>query len=72
MCDHRVDVSVNTMKYMNNPLDGCIGPRMSPCIFSMNFSGYVYILIGEGLMINFSVTHVVHMKSEIFGNFGFF
>jgi hypothetical protein len=39
---------------------------MSPCIFSMNFSGSVYILIGEGLRINFPVAHAVHMKSEVF------
>jgi hypothetical protein len=69
MCDHRVDASINIMKYLNDPLIGCIGPHMSPCILSMNFSGSVCILRGEGLMINFSITHVVHMKSEVFGNF---
>jgi hypothetical protein len=70
MCDHRVDASINTMKYLSDPLIGCIGPHMSPNILLRNFSGLVCILRGEGLKINFSVAHVVHMKSEVFENFG--
>jgi hypothetical protein len=68
MCDHLVDASINTMKYLNGPFIGCIGPHMSPCILSRNFSGYVCILRGEGLKINFSVAHVVHVKSEVLEN----
>jgi hypothetical protein len=64
-CDHHVDVSISTMKYLNGPLIGCIGPHMSPCILSRNFSGSVCILKGEGLKINFSVAHAMHMKSEV-------
>jgi hypothetical protein len=67
-CDHRVDASINTMKYLNGPLIGCIGPYMSPCIILSNFSGSVYILRGEGLKINFLIAHVVHMKSEVLRN----
>jgi hypothetical protein len=68
MCDHQVDVSISTMKYMNGPLIGCIGPHMSPCIISRNFCGSICILRGEGLKINFPVAHAVHIKSEILRN----
>jgi hypothetical protein len=67
-CDHLVDVPINTMKYLNGPLIGYIGPHMSPCILSRNFSGSVYILRGEGIKINFPVAQTVHIKSEILGN----
>jgi hypothetical protein len=72
MCDHRVDASINTMKYLNGPLIGCIRPHMSPCILSRNLSGSVCILRGEGLKINFLVAHVVHMKSEVLRNLASF
>jgi hypothetical protein len=65
MSDHRVDALINTMKYLNGLLIGCIGPHMSPCILSRNFSGSVYILRGEVLKINFPVAQAVHMKSEV-------
>jgi hypothetical protein len=65
-CDHRVDASINTMKYLNSPHNGCIGPQISPWILSSNFSGSVCILRGEGLKINFLVAHVVYMKSEVY------
>jgi hypothetical protein len=38
-CDHRMDASIKTMKYMNNPDNGCIGPQISPLILSRNLSG---------------------------------
>jgi hypothetical protein len=28
--DHHVDESIKTMKYLNDPDNGCIGPQMSP------------------------------------------
>jgi hypothetical protein len=28
--DHLVDVSINTMKYLNGADNGCMGPQMSP------------------------------------------
>jgi hypothetical protein len=68
MCDHRVDASISTMKHLNGPLVGCIGPHMSPGILLRNFNGSVCILRGEGLKINFPVAHAVHMKSEVLGN----
>jgi hypothetical protein len=71
-CDHRVDTSINTMKYPNDPHNGCIRPQMSPWILSRNFSGFVCILRGECLKINFSVALVVHIKSEVLGNLASF
>jgi hypothetical protein len=41
---------------------------MSHWILSRKFGGSMCILRGEGLKINFSVAHVVHMKSEVLGN----
>jgi hypothetical protein len=64
-CDHLVDVSINTMKYLNDPLIGCIGLHMSPCILLRNFNGSVCILRGECLKINFLVAQVVHIKLEV-------
>jgi hypothetical protein len=61
ICDHLVDASINTMKYLNDSLIGCIRPHMSPCIHSRNFSGSVFILRGE-------VAQAVHIKSEVLGN----
>jgi hypothetical protein len=66
-CDHLVDASINTIKYLNDPLISCIGPHMSTCILSRNLSGLVYILRGEGLKINFLVAQAVHIKSEVLG-----
>jgi hypothetical protein len=67
-CDHLIDALINTTKYLNSPLIGCIGPYMSPCILSRNFSGSVCILRGEGLKINFLVAQAVHIKSEVLEN----
>jgi hypothetical protein len=67
-CDHLIDASINTMKYLNSPLVGCIGPHISPCILSMNFSGLVCVLRGEGLKVNFPVAQAMHIKSEVLEN----
>jgi hypothetical protein len=64
-CDHLVDASINIMKYLNDPLISYIGPHMSPCIISRNFSGSVFILRGEHHKINFPDAQVVHIKSEV-------
>jgi hypothetical protein len=68
ICDHLVDASISTMKYLSGPLIDCIGPHISPCILLRNFSGSVCILRDEGLKINFSIAHVVHMKSGVLEN----
>jgi hypothetical protein len=67
-CDHRVDASINTMKYLTGSLIGCIGPHMSPYILSRNFSGSICILRGEDVKINFPVAHALHMKLEVLEN----
>jgi hypothetical protein len=64
-CVHLVDASINTIKYLNGPLIGCIGPHMSPYILLRNFSGSICIMRGEGLKINFPVAQAVHIKSEV-------
>jgi hypothetical protein len=64
-CDYLVDASINTIKYMNGPLIDCIGPHISPCILSRNFSSSVCILRGEGLKISFSVVQAMHIKSKV-------
>jgi hypothetical protein len=63
-CDHLVDASINTMKYLNDPLTDCIGPHMSPCILSRNFSGSICILRGESLKINFLVAQAMHINQK--------
>jgi hypothetical protein len=68
ICDHLVDASISTMKYLNDPLIGCIGPHMSPYILLRNFSCSVCILRGDGLKINFPVAQAVHIKLEVLGN----
>jgi hypothetical protein len=60
--DHQVVVSINTVKYPNNPYNGFIRPQMSHWMLSRNFNGFACILRGEGLEINFPVARVVHMK----------
>jgi hypothetical protein len=65
--DHQVDALISTIKYMNDPLIGCIGPHISPYILLRNFNGSICILRGKGLKINFSVAHAMHMKLEVLG-----
>jgi hypothetical protein len=42
--DHVVDASISAMKYLNDPVDGCIGPQISPGMRSKNCSGSAFIL----------------------------
>jgi hypothetical protein len=62
-------VSINTIKYLNGPYNGCIGPQISHWVLSENFSGSVCILICECIKINFPVTHAVHIKFVCLRNF---
>ncbi|PRQ43120.1 hypothetical protein RchiOBHm_Chr3g0465021 [Rosa chinensis] len=52
-CDHLVDASTKTMKYLNGPHGGWIGPHISPCIRCRkrleSFSVFAY----DGLIFNF-------------------
>jgi hypothetical protein len=67
-CDHLVNVSINTMKYLNGPHNGCIILQMSHWILSRNFSGFICIMRGKGHKINFPVAHAVQIKSDCLRN----
>ena len=49
--DHLVDASTNTIKYLNGPHVGWIGPKMSPWILWRNLGGVVNNLCMGGLRI---------------------
>ena len=59
-CDHLLETSINTIKYRNGPHSGCIGQHISPWIRSRNVGDLVFILAGDGLMINFSREQTPH------------
>ena len=58
-----MDASIKTMKYLNDPHDGCIGPQMSPYIRSKNEIDSFLSFSDDGLIINFPCKHAVHEKS---------
>jgi hypothetical protein len=68
MCDHLVDASIKTIKYLNGPDNDFIGLQISPWIHSRNLSGSTLILTGDDLKINFPVAQAVHIKFEDLGN----
>jgi hypothetical protein len=68
-CDHLVDASISTMKCMNDPKVGVIGPHISPWILSRNLSGSALILRYDGLKISYLVAHAVQIKSLGLGKF---
>lgn len=68
-CDHFEEASMSTMKYLNGPDRGCIGPHMSPYIRARNIGISSFTLHMDGLVINFPVAHAWHMKSSWFRNF---
>ena len=45
-CDHLIDASINTIKYLN-------GPQISPSILSKKDGDSIPIFEGNGLIINF-------------------
>jgi len=64
ICDHLVDASIKTMKYLNNPHDGCIGPQISPCIRSKNEIDLFLLFLVMALLSIFFCEHAVHEKSS--------
>ena len=48
--DHLVDASIKTIKYLNGPEGGWIGPHMSPWILSRNLGDSLSTFIDEGLV----------------------
>ncbi|KAF8113068.1 hypothetical protein N665_0057s0020 [Sinapis alba] len=51
--DHLLDASINTMKYLNGPHGGWIGPHISPCILSKNIGDSLPTFAGDGRVISF-------------------
>ena len=58
-----MDASINTMKYLDDPHGGCMGPQISLCIHSKNEIDSFLIFSGDGLIFNFPCKHAVHEKS---------
>ena len=54
ICDHLVDASINTIKYLNGPNSRCIGPQISPWIFYKKDGDLIAIFKGDGLIISLS------------------
>ena len=68
-CDHSEEASMSTIKYINDPYRGCIGPQKSPWIRSRNAGTSSFAFRAKGLVINFPVAHAGHTKSSWFGKF---
>ena len=51
-CDHLIDTSINTIKYLNGPDGGCIGPQISPWILSNKDGDSIAIFKGDGMIIS--------------------
>ena len=62
-CDQRVDASISTIKYWNDPLDRVIGPHISPWISSKNDGYSVAIFTCDGLVISFPWKQATQDKS---------
>jgi len=63
MCDHLVHASIKTIKYLNGPLGGWIGPHISPCMRSRKARDWCPILANDGRTISFPWEHAMHGKS---------
>jgi hypothetical protein len=63
---HLVDASINTMKYLNEPDKGWIGPQMSPSILCRNTGELSLIFTRDGLVIGFPFAHAVPIESSRF------
>ena len=59
-CDHLIDASINTIKYLNGPQGGCTGTQISPWILSKKDGDSILIFYGDGLTINFPWEHALH------------
>ena len=59
-CDHLVDASINSIKYLNGPQGGCIGPQIYPWILSKKDGDSIPIFDGDGLIINFPWEQALH------------
>ena len=62
-CDHLLDAFINTIKYLNDQLDGLIGLHVSPWIRPKNVDNLIFTLIRDGLIINFPWDQLLHVNS---------
>jgi len=51
------------VKYLNDPHDGCIGPKNHPIFISKDEINSFLKFSTDGLIINFPCNHVLHEKS---------
>jgi len=63
VCDHLVDASIKTVKYLNGPHDVCIKPQISPYIRSKNEINSFLILLVMVLLLTFICECALHEKS---------
>src|SRR5512141_755553 len=66
---HLVEASISTMKYLNGPDRGWIGPHMSPCILARKTGDSSLIFRRDGLVINFPFVQAGQIKSSGLGKF---
>ena len=58
--DLLVDALIKTIKYLNSPHDGHVGPHISFCILSKTLRDSTATLLLEGLVISFPNEHAEH------------
>ena len=56
--DHLQDTSTKTIKYLNSPLAGCIGPQISPWIFCKKVRDSRSTLVMDGRVMRFPCDHI--------------
>ena len=56
--DYLQDASTITIKYRNGPLDGCIGPQISPWILCKNVGDSKLTLLSDDLIMSFPCEQV--------------
>ena len=59
-CDHLLDASINTIKYLKDPHGGWIGPHIPPWILSIKDGDSIRTFDGDGLVINLPWEHATH------------
>jgi len=62
-CDYLVDASIKTMKYLNDPHDGCIRPQNHIVLIPKDDIDSFLKFSSDSLIINFPCKRVLHKKS---------
>lgn len=58
---HLLDASINTVKYLDDPLGGLIDPHISQWIHFKNVGDSIPTLVIDGLIINSCIENKHHM-----------